>query len=139
MQVPGVLSPKKCPRFPGVSQQGPRRAPDGLFTGLIRGIFLAGARGEKMDGTRSGSHRVPCGTAQKNGLERHHTSRHIHIISKRYALYFNLSAFDRVGQSSQLFFSFRVFYNGVSDHIYCNTKLSMTTMDTSFLVILLSR
>ena len=39
-----VLSLKYCPRFLGGSRQGPRRAPAGLFTGLIRGIFLAGAR-----------------------------------------------------------------------------------------------
>ena len=33
-----------CPRVPGGSQQGPRRAPAGQYTGLIRGLFLAGAR-----------------------------------------------------------------------------------------------
>ena len=44
MQVPCVLSLKYCPRFPGGSRQGPRRAPAGLFTGLIRGLFLAGTR-----------------------------------------------------------------------------------------------
>ena len=43
VQVPCVLSLKNCPRFAGGSRQGPRRAPVGLFTGLIRGIFPAGA------------------------------------------------------------------------------------------------
>ena len=59
---------------------GARRTPAGQFTGLIRGLFIAGARVtfklelkvtrtprrvKKMDGTRSGSLRVPCGTAKK--------------------------------------------------------------------------
>ena len=34
--VPSMLSFKNCARFPGGSRQGPRRAPAGLFTGLIR-------------------------------------------------------------------------------------------------------
>ena len=80
-RVPCVLSFKMCHRFPDGSRQGPRRASAGQFTGLIRGLCLAGARVtfklelkvtrvprgvNKMDGTRSRSHRFPCGTA-KNG------------------------------------------------------------------------
>ena len=42
-----------------------------------------------------------------------HVTSYSHIW-KRYALYLNLIAVDRVGQSSQLFF--RVFFNGVSGH-----------------------
>ena len=79
-RVPCVISFKICPRVPGGSRQGPRRAPAGQFTGLIRGLFIAGARAtfkielkvtraprgvQKKDGTRSGSHRVPCGKAKK--------------------------------------------------------------------------
>ena len=79
-KVPCELSFKICPRVPSGSRQGPRRAPAGQFTGLIRGLFIAGARVtfklelkrtwgprgvKKMDDTRSGFHRVPCGTAKK--------------------------------------------------------------------------
>ena len=78
-RVSCVLFFKNCLRVPGGSRQGPRRAPAGQFTGVNR-IFLAGARGtfrlvlkvtkgprgvKKIDGTRSGSLRVPCGTAKK--------------------------------------------------------------------------
>ena len=80
-RVPCVFSFKNCPRVPGGSRQGARRAPGGQFTGLNRGIFLAGVgvtfkleikvtrgpRGVKtMDGTRSGSLRVPCGKAKNS-------------------------------------------------------------------------
>ena len=43
-RVSCVLFFKNCPRVPGGSRQGPLRAPVGQITGLIRGIFLAGAR-----------------------------------------------------------------------------------------------
>ena len=58
--------------------------------------------GEKMDGTRSGSLRVSCGTAKKRPLwnvtkawawATPHVTSNSHI-SKRYALYFNLFAVD---------------------------------------------
>ena len=43
-RVPCVLSFKICPRVPGGSRQRPRLAPVGQFTGLIRDLFIAGAR-----------------------------------------------------------------------------------------------
>ena len=79
-RVPCVLFFKICLRVPDGCRQGPHRTPAGQFTSLIRGLFIAGARitfklelkvtrgprgVKKMEGTRTGSQQVPCGTARK--------------------------------------------------------------------------
>ena len=68
----------------------PAEPPAGQFTGLNRGLFLAGARvtfklelkvtrgparGEQMDGTRSGTLRVSCETAKKTAKNSPGTAR----------------------------------------------------------------